>query len=126
MIEVRHFSISLRFRKWFRQLVCLFVFLFGFVGLSKAQIPLAIADFTNHTDRIYLDSWEQKIPEFLQSELSRSEDIVLVERQSLKTILDEHALSMSGLIDSAAQEVGKLLRSTKLGSGFVSTRELSM
>ena len=109
----------MRFRKSFAQWGFLFVSLFILTNTLRAQITLAIADFTNRTDRMYLDSWEQKIPEFLQSELSRSEEIVLVERQNLKSILDEHALSMSGLIDSAAQEVGKLLSARYMITGSI-------
>ena len=77
--------------------------------LAGAQTTVAIGDFQNRTNRIYLDSWEQKIPEFLQSELSGSSEIVLVERQSLQAILEEQALTMTGLVDSStAQEVGRL------------------
>ncbi len=109
----------MRLRKSLTEFVFLFVSLLILTVNLHAQITLAIADFTNRTDRMYLDSWEQKIPEFLQSELSRSEDIVLVERQNLKSILDEHALSMSGLIDSAAQEVGKLLSARYMITGSI-------
>ena len=107
------------FWKSLKQFVFLFVPLFVLTGNLSAQITLAIADFTNQTERMYLDSWERNIPEFLHSELSRSQDIVLVERQNLKSILDEHALSMSGLIDSAAQEVGKLLCARYMITGSI-------
>jgi TolB-like protein len=109
----------MKFRKTCEQLVFLFLLLLVSTGNLHGQITLAIADFTNRTDHIYLDSWERKIPEFLQSELSQSREIVLVERQNLKSILDEHALSMSGLIDSAAQEVGKLLSARYMITGSI-------
>lgn len=87
---------------------------------TTAQTTVAIGDFQNRTNRLYLDSWEQKIPEFLHSELSRSREIVLVERLSLQTILDEQALTMTGLIDSStAQVVGKLLRAQYVITGSI-------
>jgi len=87
---------------------------------ASAQMTVAIGDFQNRTERIYLDSWEQKIPEFLHSELSHSPEIVLVERQSLKALMDEQALSMIGLVDSAtALQVGKLLSAQYVISGSI-------
>lgn len=84
------------------------------------QITVAIGDFQNRTDRIYLDSWQKKIPEFLHSEMSRSSEIVLVERQSLQAILDERALSMAGLVDSStAQQIGQLLSAQYIISGSI-------
>ena len=88
--------------------------------LAGAQTTVAIGDFQNRTNRIYLDSWEQKIPEFLQSELSGSSEIVLVERQSLQAILEEQALTMTGLVDSStAQEVGRLLSAQYVITGTI-------
>lgn len=101
------------------QPVLLSILFLVLTNTTQAQITLAIADFTNRTERIYLDSWEQKIPEFLHSELSRSNDIVLVERKSLRALLDEQALSMTGLIDSAAQEVGRLLSARYMITGSI-------
>lgn len=92
------------------------IFVFGIKALN-AQITVAIADFKNQTDTYYLDSWERSIPEFLKSELSRSDKIVVVERRQLEAILSEQALSMTGLVDSStAQKVGTLL-----GAEFVIT-----
>ena len=76
---------------------------------AAAQTTIAISDFSNRSDKFYLDTWETKIPEFLKSELSRSPQLVLVERNHIKAVLDEQALSLSGLIDtSTVQEFGKL------------------
>lgn len=76
---------------------------------AAAQTAIAISDFSNRSDKFYLDTWETKIPEFLKSELSRSPQLVLVERNHIKAVLDEQALSLSGLIDtSTVQEFGKL------------------
>ncbi len=100
--------------------VSLFIWLILAPTVATAQLTVAIGDFQNRTERIYLDSWEQKIPEFLHSELSQSPEIVLVERQNLKALMDEQALSMIGLVDSAtAQQIGKLLSAQYVISGTI-------
>lgn len=109
----------MRLNRFIKQSVLLSGILVILSNTTQAQMTLAIADFTNRTQRIYLDSWEQKIPEFLHSELSQSNHIVLVERQSLKALIDEQALSMTGLIDSAAQEVGRLLSARYIITGSI-------
>ena len=103
--------------------------------VSLAQITVAIGDFENQTGRVFLDAWERKIPEFLGSELSRvdgtrsndarpdgtrSDGIIVVERQRLKQVLDEQALGLSGLIDSSkVQEVGRMLSVQYFISGSI-------
>lgn len=87
----------------------------------NAQITLAIADFKNNTDTFFIDPWEQTIPEYLKSELSMSEGIVVVERRQLESVLKEQALSMTGLVDSStAQKVGDLLGAEFVISGTIS------
>mgnify|MGYP000732579736 CR=1 FL=1 len=80
------------------------IILLGFAYPVCGQITVGIADFENQTERIYLDGWAQKIPNFLQSELSGTPGVELVERQDIQAILDERALSQSGLLDSTAAE----------------------
>ena len=85
-----------------------------------SQMTVAIADFKNNTDSFYLDDWEQSIPEFLKSELSKSEKIVIVERRQLEAVLREQALSMTGMVDSStAQQVGTLLGAEYVISGTI-------
>jgi TolB-like protein len=85
-----------------------------------SQMTVAIADFKNNTDSFYLDDWEKSIPEFLKSELSRSEKIVIVERRQLESVLQEQALNMTGLVDSStAQQVGNLLGAEYMISGTI-------
>jgi len=85
-----------------------------------AQTTLAVGDFENRSNRMFLDAWAQKIPQFLQSELSGSPDLELVERQSLQLLMDEMALGQSGLIDSsAARAVGRLAHAQYLITGSV-------
>jgi len=99
----------------------LWIALLGLLSLpAPAQITVAISDFQNRTGKIYLDTWEQQVPEFLKSELSRSPDITLLERRDLKAILDEQTLTMSGLVDTAtAQQVGKLLGAQYVITGTI-------
>ena len=87
---------------------------------SQAQMTIAIGDFKNNTDSFYLDDWEKSIPEFLESELSKSVNLVVVERRQLESVLQEQALNMTGLVDSStAQQVGNLLGAEFVISGTV-------
>jgi TolB-like protein len=81
---------------------------------------VAIGDFDNNTDEFHLDSWEKSIPEFLKSELSPSNNLIIVERRELESVLQEQALSMSGLVDSAtAQKVGSILGAAYIIGGAI-------
>jgi TolB-like protein len=87
------------------------------ISAATAQITLAVGDFKNQSPEYYLDSWAQSVPEFLKNELSRSADIRVLERRQLQAVLEEQALSMTGLVDSStAQQVGDLL-----GAQFIIT-----
>jgi TolB-like protein len=86
----------------------------------NAQITIAIADFTNNTDEFYLDKWEKSVPEFLKSELSGSKSLTIVERRALESVLQEQALSMTGLVDSTtAQQVGGLVGAQYIINGTI-------
>lgn len=75
-----------------------------------AQITVAIADFENNSGIFNLDYWEKAIPDFLKSELSKSNRLIIVERNRLDNVLKEHALGMTGMIDSSKiQQVGNLI-----------------
>jgi TolB-like protein len=101
----------------------------GFILLSlillgaslAAQTSVAVGDFENRTDRLYLDSWTKKIPEFLCAGLSRFSDMAVVDRGQIKTLLDERKLQASGLTDSSrVAEIGRLLSAEFLVAGAVS------
>ena len=78
-------------------------------GLN-AQITVVITDFENNSGGFNLDYWEKAIPDFLTSELSKSDRIVIVERNKLDKVLEEQALVLSGILDSSnVKRVGKLL-----------------
>jgi TolB-like protein len=93
---------------------CIFIIVLLFLALTGqlavAQLTLAIGDFKNDSEVFYLDSWERSIPEFLKSDLSQADELTIVERQQLESVLTEQALSMTGLMDSStAQTVGKMV-----------------
>ena len=95
-------------------------FIVVFIFPLRAQLTVAVADFKNNTDSFYLDDWEKSIPDFLKSELSKSENLVIVERRQLESVLNEQALSMTGLIDSStAQKIGTLLGAEFVISGTI-------
>lgn len=96
------------------------VLLFAQLGSALAQVTVAIGGFENLSDQFYLDGWEQSIPEYLISELSKSDKIVLVERRQLEGVLREQALQMSGMVDSStAQKIGTLLGAQFVVSGTI-------
>lgn len=103
-----------------RNILAFFIFCFLYSVHATGQIHIAIGDFENRSDWMYLDSWAKKIPDYLQNELSRYQDIELVERHQLSAILNEQALSMSGLTDSSkVQEVGKLISAQYIVTGII-------
>ena len=104
-----------------KRLIKILLFLLSAVIPLCAQMTVVITDFKNHTDSFFLDTWEQTVPEYLKSELSRSDKIVVLERRHLETVLQEKALAMTGLMDSSTvQEVGSLLGAEYVISGTIS------
>ena len=86
------------------------IFIFTFSASSISQIHLVIGEFINESDQFYLNQWEKTVPDLLQTKLSGSSDLVILERRKLKAVLEEKALSLTGLMDSTtAREVGTLL-----------------
>jgi TolB-like protein len=85
-----------------------------------AQVTVALGEFINHSDKFYLDQWEQSVPDFLQDRLSKSEQIIILERRKLKSVLEEQALSLTGLTDSSeVREIGNLLQADYLVYGSI-------
>jgi TolB-like protein len=90
-------------------------------GAAHGQLTVAVGDFENRTDRMYLDSWTLLVPEYLAGELSRNRDIAVVDRERLDAVLDERKLQMAGLTDSsAALEVGRMLSAQYIITGTIS------
>jgi TolB-like protein len=87
---------------------------------NQAQVTVAIGDFNNQSEEFYLDAWEKSIPEYLKSDMGRSDKVVLVERRQIESVLREQALTMSGLVDSStAQKVGNLVGAQFVVSGTI-------
>ena len=87
-----------------------------------AQVTVAVTDFSNQSSEFYLDGWQKSIPELLKSELSVSQGLILVERGQIESVLNEQALSMTGLIDSStAQKVGGLLGAEYIITGTINS-----
>jgi TolB-like protein len=100
--------------------IILSAFSFNVSGFAAVQTTVAVGDFENRTDHFYLDSWTQKIPDYLSTELSRYADLVVVNRQQLKSVLDEQKLQLSGLTDSSkVQEIGQQLSAEYLVTGAI-------
>ncbi len=75
-----------------------------------AQIHVVVGEFENKSDQFSLDLWEKAVPDMIQERLSDSPDLVILERRHLQTILEEKALSLSGLTEGDnAREIGDLL-----------------
>ena len=91
---------------------------------AGAQTSIAIVGFENRSNWMFLDSWAEKIPDYLQHELSGDPELVLVERTQLKAVFEEQALKLSGLADSArVLEVGQLISAQYMLTGTVDRDE---
>ena len=85
-----------------------------------AQINLAVTQFSNNSNVIYLDSWESSVPNLLRSELAQSKYITLVERDKLAAIFEEHQLALAGFIDSSKiKDIGNLAGADFIISGNI-------
>jgi len=100
--------------------ICLWLIGLGIPLLSAGQaVTVAVGEFKNETDLMYVDSWGRKIEAFLAAELSRHSDISVVERQELKSLLDEKALDSSGLTDAGTGKAASLLSAQYLVTGVI-------
>jgi curli biogenesis system outer membrane secretion channel CsgG len=81
---------------------------------------IAIADFENKT-KYGARRLGTSASDILLTELAKSGKFILVEREQMNKILEEHKLAMSGVVDSAsAVEAGKLLGVNALVTGSIS------
>jgi len=98
----------------------IFIIAGGFYSTLQAQVNLAVSAFTNKSNEMYLDAWERSVPDLLRTYLSESNEVVVLSRDRLETVLQEQSLSMSGLIDSSqVQSIGKLLGAEFILSGSI-------
>ncbi len=99
-------------------LLVLFAFLIMFENQGFGQVNIAVTDFRNQSDEYILDSWERSVPDLLRSELTRSDELIVLDRSRLESVLEEQALYLSGLMDtSQAMKAGNLLGAEFIISG---------
>ncbi|MGD9898234.1 MAG: CsgG/HfaB family protein [Calditrichaceae bacterium] len=96
----------------------LFIFLVLFVNEVIGQVNIAVTDFRNQSDDYILDSWERSVPDLLRAELTHSDELIVLDRSRLESVLKEQALYLSGLIDtSQVRQAGQLLGAEFIISG---------
>jgi TolB-like protein len=85
-----------------------------------AQVRVAVSDFSNKSDALFLDAWERSVPNLLRSNLSSSDYVTVLDRNKLDKVLEEQALTLSGLTDSSnVKSIGKLLGAEFILSGTI-------
>ena len=92
------------------------------IGQDKDKITLAVMDFKNNSSTMRYDRLQRAIPEMLKTELSHYQEISVVERKKIESILTEHALAQAGFIDGKqAQEIARLAGAEYLIIGEINT-----
>lgn len=87
---------------------------------ENANIRVAVTEFTAVGDVAQEKKIGLLVSELLTGELARFENFTLIERLQMDKVLEEQALSLTGLIDSkTAVEIGTLLDAQALISGSV-------
>ncbi|HEX9972392.1 MAG TPA: CsgG/HfaB family protein [bacterium] len=114
------------YQKFFMKILILFfISISPLIAQQESQvekITLAVMDFKNNSAQFRHDRLEKAIPEMLKTELSYNNDIVVVERSKIESILAEQALAQSGVIETTeAQEVGRLAGAQYIITGEVNT-----
>jgi len=95
-------------KQFSKYLLILAMLLLIAVQTSFAQTALVIGAFNNKSDELYLDSWQRSVPEIIRSYLSTQKDIRVLERDNVGSVLQEKALSMSGLTETTTDSLDKL------------------
>lgn len=108
--------------KNFSSIVILFLSMIYCLNSSAAweKKTLAILDFSNNSivDKEKHASLSQGLAEIMVTELSKIQSLQLVERQKIKSLIEEMQLSQSGIIsEDTGIQVGKLLGSQFLVFG---------
>ncbi len=108
--------------------ICFLIMLMFFVSLeAQEKITITVFDFNNNSimDRETYQPLSIGLGQMLLSELGSLSSVSIVERQKLKSILDEIKLSQSGVIDEqTSAKAGKLLGAQYMvfGSYLVNTK----
>ncbi len=91
------------------------IFLLILYSSISAQNTLSVLYFENTTADTEYQWLSKGLADMLISDLSGIPDIKIIERESLEKVLQEQALSLTGLTEEgSAVEVGKLLQADQL------------
>ena len=99
-------------KKIFLTVILLFYISLFSASTSIEKKTLAILDFSNNSliDKEKHASLSQGLAEIMITELSKVQNLKLVERQKINSLIQEMQLSQSGIVsDNAGIQVGKLL-----------------
>ncbi len=85
-----------------------------------SQVNVAVSHFSNESNVLFLDAWERNVPTLLRSYLSENNDVIVLDRDRLDKVLEEQALTLTGLVDSSKiQTIGKILGAEFILSGKI-------
>ena len=94
---------------------------------AQDSLTMAVGTFANRTGDASLDPLSRGLADMLITDLSVASGLVLLERERLQSIVDELALSGTGLIDpKTAQRVGKLVGADLIVVGAFAAVEPTM
>ncbi|MDA0986648.1 MAG: hypothetical protein O3A55_03495 [Bacteroidetes bacterium] len=99
--------------KNYKKLFFSFLIIFNFaISQDKQQQTMAILNFENNCllDREKMQPLSKGLADMMSSEMSKIKGLKLVERNRIKSIIDEMNLQETGILDeSSTQKIGKLL-----------------
>ncbi|PIU63499.1 MAG: hypothetical protein COS84_09505 [Armatimonadetes bacterium CG07_land_8_20_14_0_80_40_9] len=96
----------------------LFLLKFGYA--YGEQKVVAVISFKNLSGEGGFDNLEESVPNMLVTDLAASKKVRVVERSRLATVLGEHGIALSGLVDpETAKKVGKLIGADYLIAGTI-------
>ncbi len=100
------------------KIILALIFIYHGTASLKAAETVSILNFDNTAQKAEHEWLRKGLAVMLTSDLMKCPDVQMVERENLQTILKEHALAQSGVIDETqAVQIGKLLHATLLVYG---------
>lgn len=104
-------------KEFFRKFLWLTI-VFFIPSSLQAKDVISILYFENTTQKFEYDWMRKGIADMLMTDIKKSDQIEVVERENLERVLQEHKLVLSGLTDpSQVFRVGRLLKANKLVYG---------
>jgi len=95
-----------------------FVLLTG-APLTGTDYVIAVIDFSNATGEGAYEYLKIAIPEIFATNLAQSDGLTVLDRDRIKKMLREQGLSMTGITESDAYKIGKLLSARQILSGAI-------